>query len=45
VYALEQFKEAFDQSLKSNRGRKILFKFGATDIEVCVINVRYALES
>ena len=30
VYALEQFKEAFDQSLKSNRGGKILFKFGAT---------------
>src|SRR6476660_2514556 len=30
VYALEQFKEAFDQSLKSNRGGKILFKFVAT---------------
>jgi len=30
VYALEQFKEAFDQSLKSKRGGKILFKFGAT---------------
>jgi NADPH:quinone reductase-like Zn-dependent oxidoreductase len=30
VYALEQFKEAFDQSLKSNRSGKILFKFGAT---------------
>src|ERR1700720_2395975 len=30
VYPLEQFKEAFDQSLKSNRGGKILFKFGAT---------------
>ena len=30
VYALEQFKQAFDQSLKSNRGGKILFKFGAT---------------
>jgi NADPH:quinone reductase-like Zn-dependent oxidoreductase len=31
VYPLEQFKEAFEQSLKSNRGGKILFKFGATD--------------
>src|SRR6476620_8431797 len=31
VYPLEQFKEAFKQSLKSNRGGKILFKFGATD--------------
>ena len=31
VYALEQFKEAFDQSLKSSRNGKILFKFGATD--------------
>jgi NADPH:quinone reductase-like Zn-dependent oxidoreductase len=29
VYALEQFKEAFDQALKSNRSGKILFKFGA----------------
>jgi NADPH:quinone reductase-like Zn-dependent oxidoreductase len=29
VYPLEQFKEAFEQSLKSNRGGKILFKFGA----------------
>jgi NADPH:quinone reductase-like Zn-dependent oxidoreductase len=28
VYPLEQFKEAFEQSLKSNRGGKILFKFG-----------------
>src|ERR1700741_381047 len=28
VYPLEQFKEAFQQSLKSNRGGKILFKFG-----------------
>src|SRR3984893_2072728 len=28
VYALEQFKEAFDESLKSNRSGKILFKFG-----------------
>jgi hypothetical protein len=26
VYALDQFKEAFDQSLKSNRSGKILFK-------------------
>jgi NADPH:quinone reductase-like Zn-dependent oxidoreductase len=31
VYPLEQFKKAFEQSLKSNRGGKILFKFGATD--------------
>ena len=31
VYPLEQYKEAFEQSLKSNRGGKILFKFGATD--------------
>jgi NADPH:quinone reductase-like Zn-dependent oxidoreductase len=29
VYPLDQFKEAFKQSLKSNRGGKILFKFGA----------------
>jgi predicted SnoaL-like aldol condensation-catalyzing enzyme len=29
VYALEQFKEAFDQSLKSNRGGKILFKLAS----------------
>jgi NADPH:quinone reductase-like Zn-dependent oxidoreductase len=29
VYPLEQFKEAFEQSLKSNRSGKILFKFGA----------------
>jgi len=28
VYPLEQFKEAFQQSLKSNRSGKILFKFG-----------------
>src|ERR1700756_3632893 len=28
VYPLEQFKEAIQQSLKSNRGGKILFKFG-----------------
>jgi len=28
VYTLEQFKEAFEQSLKSNRSGKILFKFG-----------------
>ena len=27
VYPLDQFKEAFRQSLKSNRGGKILFKF------------------
>jgi NADPH:quinone reductase-like Zn-dependent oxidoreductase len=29
VYPLEQFKEAFAQSLKSNRSGKILFRFGA----------------
>jgi NADPH:quinone reductase-like Zn-dependent oxidoreductase len=28
VYPLDQFKEAFKQSLKSNRGGKILFRFG-----------------
>jgi NADPH:quinone reductase-like Zn-dependent oxidoreductase len=28
AYPLEQFKEAFEQSLKSNRSGKILFKFG-----------------
>jgi NADPH:quinone reductase-like Zn-dependent oxidoreductase len=33
VYPLDQFKEAFRQSLKSNRNGKILFKFGATDVE------------
>jgi NADPH:quinone reductase-like Zn-dependent oxidoreductase len=31
VYPLEQFKEAFEQSLKSNRSGKILFKFGAAE--------------
>ena len=31
VYPLDQFKEAFKQSLQSNRSGKILFKFGATD--------------
>src|SRR5258707_1324613 len=31
VYPLEQFKAAFEQSLKSNRSGKILFKLGATD--------------
>jgi len=30
VYPLEQFKEGFEQSLKSNRSGKILFKFGPT---------------
>jgi hypothetical protein len=30
VYPLDQFKEAFKQSLKSNRSGKILFKFGAS---------------
>jgi NADPH:quinone reductase-like Zn-dependent oxidoreductase len=29
VYPLNQFKEAFEQSLKPNRSGKILFKFGA----------------
>ncbi len=29
VYPLDQFKEAFEQALKSNRSGKILFKFGA----------------
>jgi NADPH:quinone reductase-like Zn-dependent oxidoreductase len=28
VYPLEEFKEAVEQSLKSNRSGKILFKFG-----------------
>src|SRR6202049_635022 len=32
VYSLDQFKEAFQQSLKSNRSGKILFKFGVTDV-------------
>jgi NADPH:quinone reductase-like Zn-dependent oxidoreductase len=31
VYPLEQFQEAFEQSLQSNRSGKILFTFGATD--------------
>jgi NADPH:quinone reductase-like Zn-dependent oxidoreductase len=31
IYPLEQFKDAFKQSLKSNRNGKVLFKFGATD--------------
>src|ERR1700704_3640349 len=31
VYPLDQFKEAFEQSLRPNRSGKILFKFGATD--------------
>jgi NADPH:quinone reductase-like Zn-dependent oxidoreductase len=30
VYPLNQFKEAFKQSLKSNRSGKILFQFAAT---------------
>jgi NADPH:quinone reductase-like Zn-dependent oxidoreductase len=29
VYPLDQFKEAFEQSLRSNRSGKILFEFGA----------------
>jgi len=32
VYPLDQFKEGFKQSLKSNRSGKILFKFGITDV-------------
>jgi len=32
VYPLNQFKEAFKQSLKSNRSGKILFKFEASDV-------------
>jgi NADPH:quinone reductase-like Zn-dependent oxidoreductase len=32
VYPLEQFKEAFEQSLRPNRNGKILFRFGATRI-------------
>ena len=32
VYPLDQFKEAFKQSLNSNRSGKILFKFGAVDV-------------
>ncbi len=32
VYPLDQYKEAFKQSLKSNRSGKILFKFGASDM-------------
>jgi len=31
VYPLEQFKEAFEQSLRPNRSGKILFKLGTTD--------------
>ena len=34
VYPLEQFKEAFEQSLRPNRSGKVLFKFGATDERV-----------
>jgi len=32
VYPLDQFKEAFKQSLKSNRRGKTLFRFWATDV-------------
>src|ERR1700724_2572375 len=32
VYPLDQFKEAFKQSLKSNRSGKILLKLGAPDV-------------
>src|SRR5258706_10504582 len=31
VYPLEQFKEAFEHSLRSSRNGKILFKFGASE--------------
>jgi len=31
VYPLEQFKEAFEHSLRSSRNGKILFKFGANE--------------
>jgi NADPH:quinone reductase-like Zn-dependent oxidoreductase len=31
VYPLDQFKEAFKRSLKSNRDGKVLFTFGATE--------------
>src|SRR3984893_16141684 len=34
VYPLDQFKEAFKQSLKSNRSGKVLFRLGATDVAV-----------
>ena len=34
VYPLDQFKEAFKQSLKSNRSGKVLFRLGATDAAV-----------
>src|SRR5260370_29498360 len=34
VYPLDQFKEAFKQSLKPNRSGKILFQCGATDVAV-----------
>ena len=34
VYPLDQFKEAFKQSLKSNHSGKILFRLGATDAAV-----------
>src|SRR5437899_283398 len=32
VYPLEQFKEAFEHSLRSSRNGKILFKFGANEV-------------
>jgi NADPH:quinone reductase-like Zn-dependent oxidoreductase len=32
AYLLDEFKEAFKQSLKSNRSGKIVFKFGVTDV-------------
>src|ERR1700686_3290581 len=32
VYPVHQFKEAFKQSLRSNRSGKILFQFGANDV-------------
>jgi len=32
VYALDQFKEAFEHAVKSNRGGKILFGFGSAGV-------------
>jgi NADPH:quinone reductase-like Zn-dependent oxidoreductase len=34
VYPLDQFKQAFKQSLKSNRSGKVVFRLGATDVAV-----------
>ena len=38
VYPLDQFKEAFEQSLKPNRRGKILFKFGTTSKSSILLN-------